>query len=62
MIDTFSFDLPNTLQEYGGTTSGLTDTNIAAESSTTSEQLTGEEVMTVVSFVNGVLTTTSKKI
>ena len=62
MVDTFSFDLDNTLKQYGGTTSGLTDTNIAAESSTTSEQLTGEEVMTVVSFVNGVLTTTSKKI
>ena len=62
MVDTFSFELPNTSQTYGGTTSGMSDENIAAESSTASEKLTGETVITLVSFENGVLTTSSKQI
>lgn len=62
MVDTFSFDLDNTLKQYGGTTSGLTDSNIASESSTTSEQLKGMTVLIVKSFNNGVLETESKQI
>lgn len=62
MMDTFSFELPDTFQKFGGTTSGERNTNISNDKNTTSAQLTGEEVMIVVSFDSqtGILETTSK--
>ena len=64
MTDTFSFELPDTFQKFGGTTSGEKDSNISNDTNTTAAQLNGEEVMIVVSFDSntGILETTSKVI
>ena len=65
MTDTFSFEFENSITNFGGTTSGMNDTNIASDySSNAGDSLTGVTVITLVSFDSqtGVLTTSSAKV